>query len=413
MLFLYNILVHIAGFFLKIVALFQPKIKLFVNGRKAVFKTLAQNISTNDKVIWFHTASLGEFEQGLPVIEEVKKEYPSHKILVTFFSPSGYEVKKNSTQADVITYLPLDTKSNVQKFLNVVHPDLAIFVKYEFWPNYLNALKKRKISTLLISAIFRKEQIFFKPQGSFMRSSLKTFEHFFVQDESSKQLLNNIGFNNVTVSGDTRFDRVAEIVERNNTLSFIEDFKNDKLCFVAGSTWPEDEALLIDYINKHAQDNVKYIIAPHNIKPHKIQELKNNLKVKTMLFSEKESKPLSTYKVFIVDTIGILTKIYSYANIAYVGGGMGTTGLHNTLEPAVFGIPVLIGKNYKGFKEAEDLVTQKGIVSISNLEEFDQNLTKFITNPVVRAQVGLLNHQYLKNNTGAKIQITYHIRKLV
>lgn len=391
--------------------MFNKKIKLFVEGRKHVFDKLAREIHKEDKVIWFHTASLGEFEQGLPVIEQTKKEFPRHKILVTFFSPSGYEVKKN-TKSTIITYLPLDTKKNVKRFLKITNPVLAIFVKYEFWPNYLNELKKRNINTLLISAIFRKKQVFFKPYGGFMRKSLKTFNHFYVQENNSKELLEKIGFYNVTVSGDTRFDRVSEILERDNNLPFVENFKQGKLCVVAGSTWPEDEKLLIDYINNHSKGE-KFIIAPHNIKTANIDALKKSFSAKTILFSQKEGKNLAEYDVLIVDTIGLLSKIYNYADVAYVGGGMGTSGLHNTLEPAVFGIPVIIGKNYSNFKEAYELIELGGILSIYDKKTFRENLSKILEFKTLRDKIGIINKKYIQINKGAKIQIGYQIRKLL
>ncbi len=410
---MYNILVYITGFFLKIAALFNDKLKLFVEGRKIVFDMLAKNIRTDDKVIWFHTASLGEFEQGLPLIEQAKKDFPDHKILVTFFSPSGYEVKKNTPVADVVCYLPLDTANNATRFLETVRPRLAIFVKYEFWPNYLSALKRKSIPTLLVSGIFRENQAFFHWYGSFMRKSLQTFNHFFVQNESSKLLLEHIGFGNTTVSGDTRFDRVEEILHRDNTLKFLEGFVDDNLCFVAGSTWPEDEKLIVDYINKDAKKNIKYIIAPHTVQPSSIQKLRENIHKKTVLYSEKEEKNISDYDVFIVDTIGILTKIYSYATIAYVGGGVGSTGLHNTLEPAVFGIPVIIGKNYKGFVEAEQLVALGGIIPVSTKGEFSSTLNHLLENQSVLYDSGQKNKAFINKNKGAKIQIGYYIRKLL
>ncbi len=411
-LFIYNILIKLTGFFLKIIALFNKKIRLFVEGRKDVFNKLKKEIHSGDKVIWFHTASLGEFEQGLPVIEQTKKEFPQHKILVTFFSPSGYEVKKNTKSAHIITYLPLDTKKNVVRFLNITNPILAVFIKYEFWPNYLNELRKRDINTLLISAIFREKQIFFKFYGSFMRKSLKTFNYFFVQENNSKELLQRIGFDNVTVSGDTRFDRVSEILERDNTLPFVQDFKQGKLCVVAGSTWPEDEKLLVDYINNHSKDE-KFILAPHDIKTARIETLKKSILAGTVLFSQKEGKDLSEYKVLIIDTIGILSKVYSYAEVAYVGGGMGTTGLHNTLEPAVFGIPVIIGKNYSNFKEAHELIELGGIISISNKKYFREVLSKVLESKDLRVELGVINKKYIQINKGAKVQIGYQIRKLV
>ena len=413
MLFIYNILINITGFVLRILAIFNNKLKLFINGRKSVFEKLKNEINTSDKVIWFHTASLGEFEQGIPVIEQTKEEFPDYKIFVTFFSPSGYEVKKNSTIAHIISYLPLDTKKNVEKFLDIVHPELAIFVKYEFWPNYLAELKKRKVNTLLISAIFRKKQTFFKFYGSFLRNSLKTFHHFYVQDDNSKLLLGKIGYENVAVSGDTRFDRVMEILERDNTLDFIEEFKDNKVCFVAGSTWPEDEKIIIDFINDPLNNDVKFIIAPHNIKNEHIETLKKSINKKTILFSEKNGVNLSEYNIFIIDTVGILTKIYNYANVAYVGGGIGKTGLHNVLEPAVFGIPVIIGNHYSNFKEAVDLVNLGGIISIKNKNEFKLNASKLLKNSQENVKIGEVNKIYITKKMGAKIQIGCQIRKLL
>jgi len=412
-LFLYNILVYLSGFFIKIIALFNSKLELFVKGRVGIFDFLAEEISDNDKIIWFHTASLGEFEQGLPVIEQTKREFPSHKILVTFFSPSGYEVKKNTTAAAIVCYLPLDTTYNAKQFLKIVKPELAIFVKYEFWPNYLSALKKENVPTLLVSGIFRESQAFFHWYGSFMRKSLQTFDHFFVQDENSKKLLESIDIKNVTVSGDTRFDRVSEILERDNALAFLEEFKQDKLCFVAGSTWPEDEVLLKDYINNDASAAIKYVIAPHNIKGGEIEKLKASLDKKTILFSEIAEKNLADFEVLIINTIGLLTKIYSYADIAYVGGGMGVTGLHNTLEPAVFGIPVLIGKNYKGFIEAENLVGIGGVISVNGKNEFKKEFDYLINNELILNDLGEKNKNFINKNKGAKIQIGDYIRKLI
>ncbi|QLE00744.1 3-deoxy-D-manno-octulosonic acid transferase [Galbibacter sp. BG1] len=413
MFFLYNILVYLTRFFVGIAAIFNEKLKLFVDGRKGVFSFLVSEITKDDKVIWFHTASLGEFEQGLPVMEQARKDFPGHKILVTFFSPSGYEVKKNTGAADVVCYLPLDTKFNVRQFLEIVNPQLAIFVKYEFWPNYLSGLKKRKIPTLLISGIFRERQSFFHWYGAFMRKSLQTFNHFFVQDERSKELLRKINIENVTVSGDTRFDRVAEILKRDNHLEFVQEFKQENLCLVAGSTWPEDEKILVDYINRDSSKRLKYIIAPHNIKPHLIEKLKNGFHKKVVLFSEKENKQLADYDVLILDTIGLLTKVYNYADMAYVGGGMGNTGLHNTLEPAVFGIPVFIGKNYSGFIEAEKLVSLGGIISISNKNDFANEIDYLIENQEDLKKVGAINDNFINKNKGSMIQIGSYIRKLI
>ena len=384
------------------------KIGLFISGRKTVFDTLQKQIQTTDKVIWFHTASLGEYEQGLPVLEALKKQYPSYKFVLTFFSPSGYEVKKDSGVADVITYLPLDTKANVKRFLNLVHPELVVFVKYEFWPNYLAELKKRAIHTISISTIFRPSQLFFKSYGGWMRKSLHAFQHIFVQDETSKKLLESINYTTVTNSGDTRFDRVLEILERDNSLAFIEEFKNDQTCIVIGSSWPEDEVVFLPFINI-ANSDTKFVIAPHNIKSQEIQKLKNSITKKVVLFSEKEEYDnLSQFDVFIVDTIGILTKVYSYADIAYVGGGMGNTGLHNTLEPAVFGIPVVIGKKYSGFKEAEDLVALGGILSIHSSESFTNTITRLLQEKEFASSTGFINNKHVhENGNAAKTIMNY------
>ncbi len=409
--FIYNLIAHIAWFFLKIAALFSPKMKLFVDGRKETFGFLEGAITKNNSVIWMHAASLGEFEQGLPIIEKLKTEYPSYKIVVTFFSPSGYEVKKNTTVADVVTYLPFDTKQNVKRFISAVNPKLAIFVKYEVWPNFLNELKRKQIPTILVSAIFKKNQIYFKSYGGFMRKSLSTFTHLFVQDDSSKRLLETIQIKNVRISGDTRLDRVSEIVHRDNTLSFMNNFKKDRLCLVAGSTWPEDEAILVDYINT-APKNIKFVLAPHTIKTDKILNLEGVISKKTMCFSKIDEKTISDCEVLIVDNIGILTKIYSYADIAYVGGGF-ATGLHNTLEPAVFGVPVIIGPNYDGFKEVEELVAQKGILPITDISGFNALMKKLLQDTEFLKRTGVINEAYVSKNKGASIQIIDYIRTLL
>lgn len=410
MFFLYTLLVEIAQQLLKIVAFFSPKMKLFVNGRKDVFKILQTKLDKNNKTIWFHAASLGEYEQGLPVMEKVKTKFPDHKIILTFFSPSGYEVRKNNTVADVTIYLPLDTKTNSKRFLDLVKPEMTFFIKYEYWPNYLNELKKRNIKTFLISGIFRKDQAFFKWYGGFYQNALKSFNHFFVQNESSKELVQSIGFTNVTVSGDSRFDRVVTILERDNTLDFIENFCTNPshefkmTTIVIGSSWPKDEELLLNYINRTSH-RLKFIIAPHNIKPEQIANLKSEIAKKTVLFSEKEGKNLSEYDVLIVDTIGILTKIYSYADIAYVGGGFGNPGVHNILEPATFGIPIVIGPNYSHFAEATALVHQEGCISIKDPKEMNQALDLLVQNPDERHEKGHICSTFVQMNKGATEKI--------
>lgn len=413
MLFIYNLVVLIITQLLKLVAIFSPKIKLFMDGRKTIFHTLVNKIKASDKTIWFHAASLGEYEQGLPVIEKIREKYPNHKIIVTFFSPSGFEVRKNNTVADVTVYLPLDSKSNVKKFVELVHPELVFFIKYEYWPNYLKELKKKNIKTYLISGILRENQAFFKWYGGFYRNALKTFDYFFVQNETSKKLLQSIGFTNVKISGDTRFDRVVSILERDNTLDFIENFKDNKTTIVIGSSWPKDEEFLVNYINQ-SSDDVKFIIAPHNIKSDQIHSLYkqiNKTKYKYSDYSiETLRKPnLKNYQIFIIDTIGILTKIYSYADIAYVGGGFGNPGIHNILEPATFGIPIVIGPNYSHFAEAIALVHQEGCVSISNQNELNEALDNLLFNEDIRHEKGHICSTFVQMNKGATQTIMNHL----
>ena len=385
---------------MSIIALFDKKIKLFVIGRKASFNKLS-SVKNDPNVIWIHAASLGEFEQGRPIIEKLKSENPTYKIVLTFFSPSGYEIRKNYELADVVCYLPMDSKSNVRRFLQIVNPSLAIFIKYEFWPNYLHALKERNIPTILISGIFRKNQIFFKFYVGFMRKSLKSFNHFFVQDEISKNLLKSIDIDSATISGDTRFDRVHEILQQDNSLDFITAFKNNQYTVVAGSTWKEDEALLVNYINTTSSEDEKFIIAPHNINAKEIELLKKSIQKKVVLFSEREGKNLSEYDVFIADTIGILTKIYAAANVAYVGGGLTKNGVHNVLEPATFGVPIVIGPAYKKYKEVVDLVALNGCKVIVNQKEFSTIFTKLKSDKDNREQLGNINQNFIKEHIGA------------
>ncbi len=408
MQFLYNFLIYSSSFIIWLVQFFSKKMKLFKDGRKDVFKTLESSLNPDDKTIWFHCASLGEFEQGVPLMEALKVKYPEHKLIVSFFSPSGYEVKKNDPIADVIVYLPLDSSKNAREFIRLTHPSLAVFIKYEFWPNYLFQLKKKEVKTLLVSGLFRENQLFFKPYGGFMRKALHSFDHFFVQDEASIALLKQLNFNNITLSGDTRFDRVSNQLKQDNNLEFISEFKQDTTCIVCGSTWPEDEQVLLDYINS-APDTVKFIIAPHKIDPQKIETFRNSIQKKVVLFSEKENETLSNYSVLIVDTIGLLTKIYSYADIAYVGGAMGSTGLHNILEPITFGVPIIIGKNFNKFPEAKSLLNLNGLFTVSNASECSEILTRLVIDLDFRNQTGKIAEQFAKSNIGATKKVIDYI----
>ena len=307
-------------------------------------------------------------------------------------------------------YLPLDTKSNAKWFIKLVNPELTVFVKYEIWPNYLNEIKKKGLRAVLISAVFRKDQSFFKWYGKQTKQALFAFEHIFTQNEESKNLLENIGYKNATVSGDTRFDRVLNQLQIDNTLDFIETFKQDKLCIVIGSSWPEDEAILVPYINQCKHD-VKFIIAPHNIKAKQIDSLKQSIKKETVLFSNKENTDLSNSSVFIIDTIGILSKIYSYADIAYVGGAMGKTGLHNILEPAVFGVPIIIGSNYKKFPEAQEMIDNGNVFSVNDYSSLKNKLDLLIENKIFRKETSKKSFNFVKEKEGTIIQIIGFLRK--
>ena len=411
---LYNLIVLFTQTLLPVIALVHKKIHFFVNGRKETFEKLKK--LNHQKTIWFHVSSLGEFEQAIPILEALKKQHKNHKILVSFFSPSGYENQKDYPLADVVCYLPLDTLKNAKRFINSVNLSIAIFIKYEFWPNFLHQLQKTKIPTILVSGIFRKQQVFFKPYGGFMRKALQCFDYFFVQDENSKKLLHSIHLSNSSVAGDTRFDRVSQIVKQNSNLDFIEVFIDKKHSFVAGSSWIEDENIIVNYINTKATENEKFIIAPHNIKAEGIKRLQKSIQKKTVLYSELLQdwfdKDLKDAQVLLIDAIGFLTKIYRYANVAYVGGGL-KTGLHNILEPATFGIPIIIGNNYDKFKEAKELVKLNGCYAIENQSDFDIVYTKLKTDVSFRKNTGTINGTYVKENTGATEKIINYINKLL
>ena len=416
MQFLYNILISIVKMLLPLVAIFNPKIKLFYNGRKETFAKLQANISPNDNVIWMHCASLGEFEQGRPVLEKINKQYPNYKILLSFFSPSGYEIRKNYELADVVVYLPLDSTKNAKKLLKLAHPELAIFVKYEFWPNILAALKQKSVKTILISGVFRADQSFFTKKAAWFKTPLETFSHFFVQDKIAVSLLESVGFKNISLSGDTRFDRVFDLVSQRKELDFLADFTKDKHTLVAGSTWEKDEELLVNYINNHAQENEVFIIAPHNIKAANITHLVQQLQPKTLLYSTATAENIKNIKVLIIDSIGILTSVYYYANMAYVGGGFGA-GIHNILEPATYGVPIIIGPKHQKFKEAKELIAQKSCLVIKTKKELTTQLQKFYNNPDLLIKTGKISANYVKENTGAtKIILNYitnQIKKIV
>ncbi len=407
MVFLYNFGIRIYQILVALVSPFNKKAKLFRDGRKGWEKRLRESIKENDRVVWFHCASLGEFEQGRPVIEAFRVKYPEIKILLTFFSPSGYEIRKNYQGADYIFYLPLDTYWNSKKFIDIVNPVATIFVKYEFWYFYLNGLKKRGVPTYVISAIFRPEQAFFKWYGGWYRKFLANFQHLFVQNKSSKELLASIGVNNVTVAGDTRFDRVIANAQAAKVIPLIEQFVGDSQVMVAGSTWPKDEEIIVEHFKTNPH-NLKLIIAPHEIHEQEIEKLRNSFGLKTLRYTKPNECNPSEAHVLIIDTIGILSSIYRYGHISYIGGGFGV-GIHNTLEAAVFGIPVIFGPNYHRFQEAVELIGIGTAKTITSLEDFDNSVKFYISSAPTGLDVKTINHDFFTAKSGATAKIINNI----
>lgn len=397
----YNFLISVFQRLLPFLGLFFKRLKVFYQDRKQTKAEFNNFIKQNKKpLIWIHVASLGEYEQVVPVAQSLKQHFKKHSFLLTFFSDSGYRVKKGKSFADLETYLPLDTSKQAKTFVKTIHPEIAIFVKYDIWPNFLNALKQKNIKTYLIAARFRPEQIYFKYYGRFFREALKSFQHIFVQDKTSGCLLNSIDYTNWTHSGDTRYDRVYLQLQQDNSLDFMNDFKQNKTCMVCGSTWPEDEQVLLSSINDKAI-KIKYIIAPHQIDPKAIETLQLKIQKRSVKYSKIRDKDLSNYHVLILDTVGLLTKVYAYADLAYVGGAMGKTGLHNILEPAAFGVPIFIGPNHEKFPEAKALEQFGGLTVIRNDNEFNLNLKHIISDKSLMDKMSKASQDFIENQKGA------------
>lgn len=395
---MYTIIIYLYLFAAKIASLFSKKVKLMIDGHKQVFELLRDQIDKNERYVWFHAASLGEFEQGRPLMERMRRIHPEYKILLTFFSPSGYEVRKNYSGADVICYLPFDTPCNVQRFLELANPCMAFFIKYEFWQNYLKALKQRRVPTYSVSSIFRSEQIFFRWYGGQYYKVLTLFTHFFVQNEQSRQLLATRGVTNVTVVGDTRFDRVAEIHAQATSLAVVERFKGDSMVLVAGSSWQPDEDLLIEYFNTHP--GLKMIIAPHVVSEEHLSEIEKMLKRPSVRYTQAVESGSVGADCMIVDCYGLLSSIYGYGEIAYVGGGFGV-GIHNVLEAAVYGIPVLFGPNNQRFREACGLLETGGGFEVHDYADFSALLDRMLADSNYLRQCGEKAGRYVADNTGA------------
>lgn len=399
---LYNIGIYIYDFLVHLAAIFSQKPRKMIRGHWVVYDLLRQQMEKDAQYIWFHAASLGEFEQGRPLIERIRQRYPHYKVLLTFFSPSGYEVRKNYSGADIVCYLPFDKPRNVHKFLNIVQPCMAFFIKYEFWNNYLTELHKRCIPVYSVSSIFRKEQIFFKWYGGFYRGVLKNFDQLFVQNETSRRFLSKIQVNKVTVAGDTRFDRVLEIQEQAKQLPLVKQFKGDSLTLVAGSSWPLDEDLFIEYFNNHPK--MKLIIAPHEIDENHLVEIINKLKRPYVRYSKATEQNVTNADCLLVDCFGLLSSIYRYGEIAYVGGGFGV-GIHNILEAAVYGIPVIFGPKYHKFMEACELLQAQGAYSIKDYKDLDLLLDKMLVDPIFLKFSGNNAANYVQTHSGASEKI--------
>jgi 3-deoxy-D-manno-octulosonic-acid transferase len=404
MRFFYSLSVQFYALLIKLASFFSKKAKLWCAGRKDVFLLLEKKCAGKENIIWFHCASLGEFEQGKPLMEKIKQQQEDITFLVTFFSPSGFEVKKNDPIAEIITYLPLDTPKNAKKFIQIVKPQQVFFIKYEYWYNFMEELSKINIPFYYVSAIFRENQYFFKNYGAWFLKQLQKCSHFFVQNENSAKLLKQHGILNVTITGDTRFDRVYAIAQQHYELNFISSFKAEKKLLVAGSTWQSDEKLLTELLPK-INSHYKLVIAPHEIEKNHIAQIKKIFSsFSTVCYSEKEEKQVANYQILIIDTIGILSKIYKYADISYIGGAF-KTGLHNILEAAVFEKPLFFGPHFQKFNEAVELVEISGAFSIKNADEMAQKILFFDESPSSYQNTCEKCKKYVAQNLGATDKI--------
>ena len=395
---IYTVIIVLYSFMAGVGSLFSGKARKWVQGRQGWRTRLDSFSKEGKKVVWMHCASLGEFEQGRPVIEKIIREQPGWKVVLTFFSPSGYEVRKDYRGADVIMYLPSDLAVNARSFLDRIDPDLVLIVKYEFWYNYLSALRRRKIPTYLVSGIFRPTQYFFRWYGWFARDILSVFTHIFVQDEQSGSLLKGIGYDSYSVTGDTRFDRVSQIAGAARDLPAIEKFRGGERLFVAGSSWEADEDIIIRYINEYPMV-MKWIIAPHEVDEGHLQRIEKKISAGSVRYSSFDRTDDSC-RVMIIDNIGMLSSVYRYASMAAVGGGFGK-GIHNILEPACWGIPVLFGPNHGKFREAADLTERGGAVTFDSFETFSATVNKYLTDSAELTGAGIVCASYIADNKGA------------
>lgn len=407
MALIYYIFVHLAYLVALPLALFNRKTRLWVTGRFGWRRKIDQWQRTSGPVFWFHAASLGEFEQGLPVMENLKERLPGSQLVLTFYSPSGYEVRKNFEKADLVAYLPLDTAYNAKKFLDRVKPDAAFFIKYEFWYGYLKQLHEMHIPSFLISGIFRPDQAFFWWYGFWFRRNLDLFRNLFVQDKASELLLNSAGISRVTVSGDTRFDRVTAHAAKRQEVAIAGNFSEQAFCLVAGSTWPADEDLLVEYISKTSH-GMKFIMAPHEISRNHISHLTALLKNRHIIFSEYNKERANDKQVLIIDNVGMLSSLYRYGHCAYVGGGFGK-GIHNILEAAVYGIPVVFGPNYHKSREAVEMIETGAAFCVKSPAELTGIINKLAADRQFLQHTSQMARSYVDQNTGATETIVQHV----
>lgn len=403
---MYNIVIYIYLIGVVIASLFSKKVRNMWRGERQAIGIIKEKMDPNAQYVWFHAASLGEFEQGRPLMEQLKREHPEYKILLTFFSPSGYEVRKNYEGADIITYLPLDTIMNARRFLRTIRPVMAFFIKYEFWYNYLHILKYRKVPVYSVSSIFRPEQVFFKWYGRNYGRVLHCFTHFFVQNEISRQLLAKIGINEVTVVGDTRFDRVLQIKEAAKQLPVVEAFTDGHRTFVAGSSWQPDEDIFIPWFNAHK--DWKLIIAPHVIGEDHLQQILSKIEGKAVRYTQASTEEVRDAQVLIIDCFGLLSSIYHYGEVAYVGGGFGV-GIHNLPEAAVWGVPVIFGPNNQRFQEAQQLKACGGGLEINGAADFQRIMDRFDANPQQVEADGKKAGDYVKGKAGATGKVLHSV----
>ncbi len=404
---IYNIVIYFVLWGIAIASLFNKKVRKMWRGEHEAFGILKSKVVPGAKYVWFHAASLGEFEQGRPLMERIRKEHPEYKILLTFFSPSGYEVRKDYAGADIICYLPIDTRLNAIRFLRLVRPVMAFFIKYEFWYNYLHILRHRQIPTYSVSSIFRPDQVFFKWYGRSYAQVLKCFTRFFVQNEESCQLLKGIGITDVDVVGDTRFDRVLQIKEAAKQLPVAEAFSQGYKVFVAGSSWPPDEDIFIRFFNEHK--DWRLIIAPHVIGEEHLKQILSKLTHKTVRYTQTTPEEAADAECLIIDCFGLLSSIYHYGDVAYVGGGFGV-GIHNTLEAAVWNMPVIFGPNNQHFQEAQGLKRQGGGFEIQSYEDFEKLMNAFITDDGFLQQAGEKAGRFVESLAGASDKVLSNVQ---